>query len=67
MGLAWIEGRKRARFALDGFRGALDRYSAGDHLQYRPLANLVIAKLLATLKVDHDHRDVSLHFRSSSA
>ena len=52
MVLAGIEGHKRAGLALHGYLGALDRDPAGDYLHNGPLANLVIAKFLSTLKVD---------------
>jgi hypothetical protein len=52
--LAGIEGHERSGFALHGLFFGGDREPARDYLDDRALANVVIAKFLAALKVDHD-------------
>ncbi len=52
--LARFEDDERARVALDGFPGRLDRHAAGHDLHDRSLANLVVAHRLATLEIKDD-------------
>ena len=52
--LARLEGHERSGFAFDGLPIALHRDAAGDHLDERALADLMVGKLLAASKVEDD-------------